>query len=386
MPLRILFLKEAFGWPRASGHDVHTFHLMQALGHLGHTTALATIEPSPTEAIANGGQAVNYCYKTQSPPTPPADMHPLTLTRWQEKFRNYWGINIDAIRWVGACSADFRADAVAVSGLRVLPYLGALPAGTKAVWYAADEWVLHHLSQVKLFRPGTWREIRQAIDKGLYERAYRKRLDRVWVVSDSDAQAFRRFAKIDKVDVLPNGVDADHYAPGNEPVTSNSCTFWGRLDFGPNIQALEWFLNTIWPRVRSVVPAATFDVFGFQPGPDVVAMTQAAGVSLSANVPDLRGEIRRRAVVVLPFVSGGGIKNKLLEAAAMGMPVLATPRVTAELNGTPPIATAATPLERCATPPAIGPRGSGMGDRASHLASRGTCRGTGSGIRTIFMK
>src|SRR5439155_9123833 len=51
-------------------------------------------------------------------------------------------------------------------------------------------------------------------------------------------------------------------------------------------------------------------------------------------------EVRARAVAVLPFVSGGGIKNKLLEAAAMGLPVLATPRVTAGLGGSPPVAAA----------------------------------------------
>jgi len=288
-PLRLLFLKERMAWPRASGHDVHTFYLMQALAAQGHAVALATIDEPDPRAILDAGLADHFCFQNND--IPPTAV--LSLSKWEEKFRNYWGVDVDAIRWLGDCAAAFRADAVVVSGLRVLPYVGALPAGTKAVWYAADEWVWHHLSQVSLFRRSTWGELRQAFDKGLYERAYRQRLDCVWVVSAKDARAFRRFAGIRKVDVLPNGVDAVHYAPGDEAELPHSCVFWGRLDFGPNLQALQWFIRNVWPRLRSQQPAARFDVFGFQPTPEAVALCKAEGVTLTADEPDIRAAVRR---------------------------------------------------------------------------------------------
>lgn len=323
-------------WPRASGHDVHTFYLMQALVRQGHEVALATLTMPHLDAIADAGLSQHFCFATNT--TSPRSE--LRLTRWEEKFREYWGVEAAAVRWVGDCAREFDADTVVVSGLRVLPYLGALPASAQAVWYAADEWVRHHLSQVNLLRPRTWGELRQALHKGLYERAYRRRLDRVWVVSEADARAFRRWAGVRAIDVLPNGVDAEHYAPGEETPIPDSCVFWGRLDFGPNIQAIEWFLRRVWPRVRQSRPTARFDVFGFQPTPEVLALCRADGVSLTADRPDIRGEIRRRSVVVLPFVSGGGIKNKLLEAAAMAMPIVATPRTVEGLSGEPPLAVA----------------------------------------------
>lgn len=332
--MKLLFLKEAMAWPRASGHDVHTFYMMQALAKQGHEVALATISEPPPEAIAHCGLKAHYCFSTS--PKRERGAQSTNLSKWEEKFRNYWGIEPQAIAWLGDRSKEFDAHAVVVSGLRVLPYLGALPANTKAVWYAADEWVWHHLSQVRPFKRSTWGELRQALDKGLYERAYRTRLDRVWVVSEKDARAFRWFTGIRKLDVLPNGVDAEHYAPGDEPELPNSCIFWGRLDFGPNIQALEWFLRKVWPGVRAKVDAR-FDVFGFQPTPEVKALCKVEGVTLTADNPDLRSEVRKRQIVVLPFISGGGIKNKLLEAAALARPIVATPRVTAGLNGTPPI-------------------------------------------------
>ncbi|HSQ54595.1 MAG TPA: glycosyltransferase, partial [Gemmata sp.] len=63
----------------------------------------------------------------------------------------------------------------------------------------------------------------------------------------------------------------------------------------------------------------------FQPTPPVLALVGKNGVELVADLPDLRAEIAKHEVVVLPFVSGGGIKNKLLEAAAMGKPIVCSP-------------------------------------------------------------
>lgn len=333
---RVLFVKERMAWPRASGHDVHTYGMMRALAGRGHPVALATVDPAPPAAVAGGGAAAEYCFADGTPPDPGPDVAPLRLTKWQEKFRNYWGIEADRVRWVAAAAAEFRADAVVVSGLNVLPYLGALPPATVKVWYAADEWVWHHLSQVRVFRRGTWGEVKPAIVKGLYERAYRSLLDRVWVVTPADATAFRWIAAMPNLDVMPNGVDAEYYRPGDEDQLPNSCVFWGRLDFGPNVQAIEWFCRKVWPRVRRAVPGARFQIYGFQPTPAVTALDGRDGVELTPDLPDIRPAVQRHQVVVLPFVSGGGIKNKLLEAAALGMPVLCSGRVLEGLTGTPP--------------------------------------------------
>jgi len=71
----------------------------------------------------------------------------------------------------------------------------------------------------------------------------------------------------------------------------------------------------------------------------------APGITLIEDLPDLRQEVGSHAVVVLPFVSGGGIKNKLLEAAAMGKAIVCTPRVMSGLKGDPPLVQAKTPAE-----------------------------------------
>jgi len=81
------------------------------------------------------------------------------------------------------------------------------------------------------------------------------------------------------------------------------------------------------------VPDAQFTVMGFNPSDAVRATTAAPGVTLMPDVPDLRGVARQHAVAVFPFVSGGGTKNKLLEAAALGLPIVCTPTATHGLRG-----------------------------------------------------
>jgi len=140
------------------------------------------------------------------------------------------------------------------------------------------------------------------------------------------------FAGMTNADVIPLGVDSDYYAPVSAPPEPRTAIFWGRLDFGPNIQALQWFCKQVWPMVRQAVPSARFTILGFNPGPEIRALAADPSVSLMADVPDLREAAQRHALVVLPMVSGGGVKNKLLEAAAMGLPIVCTPLATQGLK------------------------------------------------------
>jgi glycosyltransferase involved in cell wall biosynthesis len=138
---------------------------------------------------------------------------------------------------------------------------------------------------------------------------------------------------VNAIDHLYSGVDSDYYRPQEEEEVKHSCVFWGRLDFDPNIQALEWFCREVWPLLRRQVPDAQFRILGFQPGSAVRELAGHDGISLMANLPDIRSEIARHAVVVLPFHTSGGVKDKLLEAASMAKPIVCTPQACGGLRG-----------------------------------------------------
>ena len=277
---------------------------------------------------------------------PKADVtdEPVALSSLQERYRAYLGRGPGSrgARWARRARVSGRRRGGQRSGRA--PFSGAVRNATR-VWYAADEWFVHHMSQVGFTDRSTWGDARDAVIKGAYERAYRSKIDRAWVVSDLDRAAMRWVAGVRHVDVLPNGVDAERYQPIVATATPMSAVFWGRLDFGPNIQALQWFCRQVWPAARQRHSGAAFTIIGFNPGEEVRTLAKTPGVSLQPNLPDVRESVARHQIVVLPFVSGGGIKNKLLEAAAMGMPIVCTRKSAQGLNGTPPLEMAASPTE-----------------------------------------
>jgi len=335
--MRFLFVKHSLAWPRTSGHDVHGFYMMKALASLGAEVSLATVRAPCAEALDGFRPAALHQLSEEER----NGRTPLGLTWLQERYRRYWGIRTEAIASVGSAAEAGRADAVVAVGLDVLPYLAGV-GRARRIWYAADEWVHHHVSQMKILDRASWGHLHEAAVKGAYERAYARCVDRAWVVSEQERRAMRWLGGVRVSDVVPNGVDSEYFAPDGGPEMERSAVFWGRLDFGPNIQALEWFCHNVWPLVRSRVPDARFTAIGMNPCTRVQTLGRLAGISLLANLEDLRSEARRGAVVVLPFVSGGGIKNKLLEAASLEKAIVCSPRACGGLRPGAPVITHST--------------------------------------------
>ena len=328
--VRILFIKHALAYPRATGHDIRCFEMLRAFHRLGHPVALATVASSELQALEEIGIP---CFSLSE--ASDGQTSKTALSYGQERFRNYWGINEDVIRAVPMVAARFEADVVVGLGLDILAHLANAGDRVK-VWYAADEFIVHHLSQVKPLDLRTYSSLTNAAIMGLYERSFASALDRVWVVSPAEQRPMRRLAGMRNVDVIANGVDTDYFAPSQLPSLANSAVFWGRLDFGPNIQALDWFCDRIWPEVRRRVPTAVLTVMGFSAGSHVRALADSPGIHLVCDAPDIRSIVAQNQIAILPMISGGGIKNKLLEAAAMGKAIVCTSRALGGLRSTPP--------------------------------------------------
>jgi len=323
--MKFLFVKHALAWPRAAGHDVHGYYMMRALSESGHAVVLATVTAPPDAAIEGAGLEATYILDNVD-----AAGGPIAASRMQVRFGRYFGVETRHIAAVRNLAREVRADAVVAVGLEVLPYLTGV-AGSRRVWYAADEWLWHHVSQVKLGERRSWHHVTDGMIKGLYERAYRGVVDVTWVVSEADRRAMQSIAGMRSV-VVPNGVDTDFFHPQEVREVPNSAVFWGRLDFGPNVDALTWFSREIWTGLRRLQPDATFTIIGYEPSEQILQLGRQDGITVKPNVLDLRLEACRHAVTVLPFVSGGGIKNKLLEAAALQRPIVCSPTAARGLN------------------------------------------------------
>lgn len=131
--------------------------------------------------------------------------------------------------------------------------------------------------------------------------------------------------------VAPIPVDTDYYTPApagwRRPDDREIVLFTGHLSHPPNVDAVEFFLASIWPGIRARRPTAVFQVVGCLPAPSLQqAVRQAAslGVELHPDVPDIRPYFWNAAAYVVPMRFGGGVRQKIFEAWAMRAPVVCT--------------------------------------------------------------
>lgn len=151
---------------------------------------------------------------------------------------------------------------------------------------------------------------------------------RTVVVSEPDRDELLSLNPALKVDVIPNGVDTYHFKP--RPVRRiPALLFVGNYEYAPNVDAALRLATEIFPAVKARVPEARLWLVGNAPPTELLALQKDSGlkhaVRVTGRVPDVRPYLARAGVFVSPLRLGAGIKNKVLEALAMGCPLVATP-------------------------------------------------------------
>jgi len=132
-------------------------------------------------------------------------------------------------------------------------------------------------------------------------------------------------ARNDKCFVVPNGVDAAYFSPmPQEGEERHSLIFSGDMHFRPNIQAASYFYRNVFPIVVKKYPDVRWYIAGSEPVKEILQMHDGKNIIVTGFVERMQDYIGKANVVIVPMVSGLGIKNKVLEAMAMGKPVLAT--------------------------------------------------------------
>jgi glycosyltransferase involved in cell wall biosynthesis len=143
------------------------------------------------------------------------------------------------------------------------------------------------------------------------------------VLSPDEALTLERLVDVRNVDVIPNGVDVEYFRPSGERDATGSVVYTGLMNYAPNVEAVQHFCSEILPLVHRRVPHAHFHVVGAKPAPEVQALSSER-VTVHGFVPDVRPYLRDAEVFVVPLLHGGGIRNKILEAAASGRAVVST--------------------------------------------------------------
>jgi glycosyltransferase involved in cell wall biosynthesis len=148
---------------------------------------------------------------------------------------------------------------------------------------------------------------------------------RVIAVSADDVLALQRLVSR-PIDVIPNGVDLDYF--GNvSPLpreTENTVVYTGHMRYIANIDAMQYFVQEIWPLIRQEQPTSKLLIVGGDPAPEVWDLQQHPGVTVVGAVPDVRPYLAASTVAIVPLRLGAGTRLKILEALAAGRPVVST--------------------------------------------------------------
>ncbi|MHC4402529.1 MAG: TIGR03087 family PEP-CTERM/XrtA system glycosyltransferase [Planctomycetota bacterium] len=163
------------------------------------------------------------------------------------------------------------------------------------------------------------------------------RVEAVTLVSPQEAELYQSFCPNDRAFVIRNGVDLDYFRPDwhSNDSARNQCVFVGALDYRANVDGATWFCNEVWPRVLERHPQAVFRLVGSNPGRAVRQLAKEPGIELVGQVPDVRPYLTEATAAVVPLRVARGLQNKVLEAMAMGRPVIAAPQALEGIGATP---------------------------------------------------
>jgi sugar transferase (PEP-CTERM/EpsH1 system associated) len=125
-------------------------------------------------------------------------------------------------------------------------------------------------------------------------------------------------------DWFPNGVDNEYFEPSDAPYDPDTLAFVGRMDYYPNQECMFDFCSNVLPRLRAKRPKLKLIIVGADPSAAVRRLGDLPGVTVAGSVPDVRPFLRRAVLMVAPLNIARGTQNKILEAMAMGIPVVSS--------------------------------------------------------------
>ncbi len=336
--LSVLVVDEELPFPLLSGKRIRTFNLLRHLSKVHRITFLChrNADPEELEAATAAIRELGITIEFLQRPLPPQTLLMPKARLVRELARN---LVSPYPYFVQKQLSSELYEKVALIGQRKdfdlvhfewTPYAAAMCKRLRKPWvidaHNVESLIWQRYFEVEKswlkmrFIRGQWRKTVH------FERKMFQRASHIIFVSEPDqAIAVAQFG-CSASTVVDNGVDtADYEFCERSHVDAPTFLFLGSLDWRPNVDAITWFLDDVWPAVRLRFPNARLDVVGRSPSLSLTKrISTEPQCTVHANVPDVKPYLRRASAMVVPLRIGGGSRLKVLEAAASGVPVIST--------------------------------------------------------------
>ena len=344
--MRILYVTNGFPYPLTSGYLRHFFLIRELAVH--HAVTLLSLagrdhRPADVEPLRSMTDDVRVFPEARARGA---------AAKVGRRLRVLAGRPSPAAAALAACAVELDRrmpfDAVVLSGKATAGVMAALPARPIVV-DLCDATSLRLEGELSYAPPA--RRLALLADlravRGIERRLIRGAAWRL-VASVRDRDALLPPDRRGGTTIVPNGVDADFWHRSTPRLGRDTIVFTGAMHYPPNADAAIHLVSQVLPRVRMQVPSARLLVVGRDPTPQLLRVgREADGVTVTGRVEDVRPYLDQATVFAAPLRFGAGIQNKVLEALAMEVPVvassLAADGLRLEDGSVPPITVADDP-------------------------------------------
>jgi len=349
--VKILYVCHRFPYPPKRGGKIRPFNMIRHLSG-SHSVTVASLARSPEEAEEGHGIAP-YC----------AEYHVATVQGWTQ-----WARMLATLPTPTTASASYfhspalartihgllrerKFDLIFVHCSSVAHYVAHVDDVPKILDYGdmdSQKWLEYaRYKPFPLSLGYRWEGLKLLAE----EKRLARKFDLCTATTRAEWETLEGYRTGAATDWFPNGVDSQYFAPSEKPYEPDTISFIGRMDYYPNQECMFDFCRSTLPLLRARRPNLQLLIVGADPSPAVRKLGALPGVTVTGSVPDVRPYLHRSALTVAPLNIARGTQNKILEAMAAGVPVVAS-RVAAggvDAIDTKHFLVAGTPSEYCAS-------------------------------------
>ena len=168
-----------------------------------------------------------------------------------------------------------------------------------------------------------------------YEKRVARHFDRCTVTTRGEKEEFGKLGISRPCFLIPNGVDSQYFRSKSSGRDPHVIVFVGRMDYFPNIDGMLYFSKHIFPLIRQSLPGTQLRIVGSNPSRAILELATIPGITVTGHVPDVRPYLENALVAVAPLRLARGTQNKILEAMAMSLPVVATAAAAKGIDAVP---------------------------------------------------
>jgi glycosyltransferase involved in cell wall biosynthesis len=353
--MKLLLLTPQLPYPPQQGTSLRNYHIIRGLAGEHEITLLSFLEEgqTATSATLSAGEPaqiaplIDLCKRIETVPLPSRSpgkrLRQLLTTRQPDMAHRLYSPAFNGRLQHLLTKTHF--DIVQIEGIelaRMIEIIRQASPKTKVVFdnHNAETELQRRNMLTDLRQPRRWLAAAyswvQARRLASFERWACEQADWVTAVSQTDQQHLQSLISQSPnlpISVIPNCIDTTLYqdltALGDLSGLSYDLVFSGKMDYRPNVDAVLWFADAVWPGIKAARPSTTWAIVGQKPHPRLDHLREWEGITVTGWVADVRPYLAGARVFIMPFRVGSGTRLKLIEAMAAGKAIVST-RIGAE--------------------------------------------------------